>query len=40
LARASALPEIQAKFDAETIGPRIDPALEPAAAEVEDSEGT
>ena len=28
LARAAALPEVQAKFDAETIGPRIDPALE------------
>lgn len=38
LAEASALPEIQAKFDAETIGPRIDPALEPAAAEVNVSE--
>ena len=38
LARASALPEVQAKFDEETIGPRIDPALEPAAPEDEDSE--
>jgi hypothetical protein len=39
LARASALPEVQAKFDEETIGPRIDPALEPTAPEDEDSEG-
>ena len=37
LARASALPEVQAKFDEEAIGPRIDPALEPAAPEDEDS---
>lgn len=28
LARASAMPEIQSKFDAETIGPKLDPALE------------
>jgi len=33
LARASALPEIQAKYDEETIGPRIDPALEPEGEE-------
>jgi hypothetical protein len=32
LARASALPEAQAKFDAATIGPRIDPSLESDAA--------
>lgn len=30
LARASALPEAQKKFDEATIGPRIDPAVEPA----------
>lgn len=29
LARAAALPEVQAKYDEVTIGPRIDPALEP-----------
>ena len=39
LARASALPEIQAKFDEEAIGPRLAPASEPAAAEDEDPEG-
>lgn len=32
LARASALPEAQAKFDAATIGPRIDPTLASAAS--------
>jgi len=29
LARASALPEIQEKFDQATIGPRVDPAVDP-----------
>ena len=32
LARASALPEAQAKFDAATIGPRVDPTLASAAS--------
>ncbi|MCH5374540.1 MAG: hypothetical protein JJ992_11225, partial [Planctomycetes bacterium] len=38
LARASALPEIQAKFDQATIGPRVDPALESEADGATDHE--
>jgi hypothetical protein len=40
LARASALPEIQAKFDEEAIGPRIDPALAPTVEPSDSPEGT
>jgi len=38
LARAASPPEVQAKFDAETIGPRIDPAVAPPAEESDSSD--
>jgi len=36
LARAASPPDVQAKFDAETIGPRMDPAMAPAAPSAAD----
>lgn len=38
LARASSLPEVQARFDAETIGPRLDPAVAPANDDADESD--
>jgi hypothetical protein len=38
LARAASLPDVQAKFDAATIGPRLDPAVDPTSEEADDSD--
>lgn len=38
LARAASLPDVQARFDAEIIGPRLDPAVEPANDQADESD--
>jgi hypothetical protein len=38
VARAASLADVQAKFDAATIGPRLDPAVDPASEQPEDAD--